>query len=137
MTEFIAGITAVVMSLTMGVAEASASARNHCGNADGVRGNRGGYVNFTDENGDGVCDNRVDNENCPQDGTGKRAGNGCAFKNTNFTDENDDGVCDNKCNNADFTDEDGDGICDNKGGGLNCQKDVTGRKAGQHMGRNK
>lgn len=155
MTTFMAGIAAVVMSLTMGASGVAASAGNHFGNADGVRGNRdvcanftdengdgvcdnkGTYVNFVDENNDGICDNRVDSANRPQKGTGKRAGNGCASENTNFTDENGDGVCGNRGTNANFTDEDGDGICDNKGSRLNCPKDGTGRKVGKRMGKNK
>lgn len=136
MTTFITGITAVAMSLTMGTSGASVSAGKHFGNRDGVCVNRGVCANFTDANDDGVCDNRVNNADRSQNGTGKRAGSGCTFKNTNFTDENGDGVCDNRGTNANFTDEDGDGICDNNSG-LNCAKNAAGRKAGRHMGRNK
>lgn len=60
MTTFMADIAAVVMSLTMGSSGVVASVGNYFGNADGVRGNRGVCANFADENGDGVCDNRVD-----------------------------------------------------------------------------
>ena len=76
-------------------------------NSDGICDNRNG--SFTDENGDGICDNR----------------------NGSFTDENGDGICDNR--NGSFTDENGDGICDNRG----CNGGNQGEGRGRCRGRNR
>lgn len=83
-------------------------------------GSRNGR-NYTDADGDGVCDNRasascVNSENCPT---------------ANFVDEDNDGICDNRGTgrgqnagqgNGNFVDEDNDGICDNRGTGRGCGK---------------
>lgn len=63
--------------------------------------------NFTDENNDGICDNRPVqvSEN----------------KGTGYVDEDEDGVCDNytedkplkTCKGTGYVDEDADGVCDN------------------------
>lgn len=58
--------------------------------------------NFTDKNGDGICDNRA--------GSGKRK--------SNFIDQNNDGICDHfanrsgKGNGRNFVDANNDGVCD-------------------------
>ena len=65
--------------------------------------NRSG--NYTDSNGDGICDNR--------------GANGCG-RGVNFDDEDGDGLCDNRGANGcgrgrNFADANGDGVCDNYG----------------------
>ena len=83
-------------------------------------GSRNGR-NYTDADGDGVCDNRasascVNSESCPT---------------ANFVDEDNDGICDTRgtgrgqnagLSNGNFVDEDNDGICDNRGTGRGCGK---------------
>ncbi len=96
MKKAAAGILAAAMALSVGVALAAgpgsgrhfanAGGCGHAGRAcryaDGACGNRAGYgacgygANFTDADGDGICDNR--------------AGYG-----VNFTDADGDGICDN------------------------------------------
>jgi len=62
---------------------------------------------FTDENGDGLCDNRTDGT-CRYDADG-------------------DGVCDRTGQGRYFVDENGDGVCDNRGTG--CHGNGWGRRA--------
>lgn len=110
-------------------------------------GSRNGR-NYTDTDGDGVCDNRVtascvNSEKCPtasfvdEDndgicdnrgiGKGQNAGQG----NGSFVDDDNDGICDNRGtgrgqnagqSNGNFVDEDNDGVCDNRGTGRGCCK---------------
>ena len=93
MKKIIIFVSLIVVVLVIGTAAAFAG--------DGFHGR-----NFTDANGDGVCDNYVTG----QCGAG-------------FADTDGDGVCDNcgaeQCG-AGFTDADGDGVCD-KCGTVQCQ----------------
>lgn len=75
---------------------------------------------YTDNNSDGICDNRGTNS-----------------QNQGFIDEDSDGICDNRVANSQgqgFVDKDGDGICDNRNGAVGqqgqgihtCAQDGTG-----------
>ncbi len=95
----------------------------------------GGYgKDFTDLNGDGVCDTYatssetftdhetgigIDDANSSENGTADSS-NAVAQGAGNFVDQNGDGICDN-CPNGNqkgtFVDQNGDGICDNAGTG--------------------
>ena len=86
-----------------------------CLDADGTCG-RG---NYTDEDGDGVCD---------------YCGTACGYR--HYADENGDGLCDNcgiACGYRHYADEDGDGVCDNCGGVHTVQRYGGGN--GHHGGR--
>ncbi len=95
MKKIVTGIALAAVVLTMGASSAFAGTRS-----------------FIDENGDGVCDNRVRGGLHSYCAGGERR---------NFTDEDGDGICDNAGANRGnrgagqyFTDENGDGVCDNK-----------------------
>ena len=111
----------LVVALVLSIGSASAYA---------VSGKR--RVNFTDANNDGICDvcggaDADGNGVCdscpnggvrPQDGTGKRTGQGAG-------------------NRAGFADADGDGVCDNcPNGGIRPQNG-SGAQRGKMGGRNK
>lgn len=88
----------------------------------GACGNRLHNASFIDENNNGICDNKEQNN--PQ---------GSAGQGSNFIDENNDGVCDRQGSNSrgNFVDENNDGICDNK---TNTNQNAPGR--GQQHRRN-
>jgi rubredoxin len=113
MKRLLAGIIAAAIVVTMGTVSVMASPRQggqtgrnrnaaSCSTCTNGSGNCSGYgrMNFTDANGDGICDN---------------CGNG-----TKFTDANGDGICDSCGSRANYADADGDGICDNRGNGQGC-----------------
>ncbi|MGN0171790.1 MAG: hypothetical protein ACI39E_03280 [Acutalibacteraceae bacterium] len=135
------GLTAALV-LAMGTTSvlAAGAGRGKQGAENGSCGYAQSGACYTDEDGDGICDNRdaqtgvgagngkqgAGNGNqsgiCLRDGTG--AGNGASYK-----DEDGDGICDNRDaqtganaaygkqgagNGTSYKDEDGDGICDNR-----------------------
>ena len=88
-----------------------------CLDADGTCG-RG---NYTDEDGDGVCD---------------YCGTACGYR--HYADENGDGLCDNcgtACGYRHYADEDGDGVCDSCGAVHIAQRHHSGN--GHHGGRHR
>lgn len=117
MKKLITGILTLALVLSVSTVAVSAAGGRHGRRAANVdKRNDCGYYNadcqFTDSDGDGVCDL------C---GLGTcHGGEGCG---ANFTDEDGDGICDlcgrevhaagSGCG-ANFTDEDGDGVCDNR-----------------------
>ena len=107
MKKIIILVSLIIVVLVIGTAAAFAG--------DGFHGR-----NFTDANGDGVCDNYVTG----QCGAG-------------FADTDGDGVCDNcgaeQCG-AGFTDADGDGICDNRENGCGAHLYHHGSGHGQGGG---
>lgn len=96
---FVIGVGGVTVSAAKDDNPAAGKAVTACpqftdNNGDAVCDNLNTRPSFTDENEDGICDNRA---------------NGAGF-----TDDNEDGICDNRANGVGFTDEDKDGVCDNR-----------------------
>lgn len=109
------GLAAAALVMSLCVTGALAAGRHglRYANADGVCGSWGAGcgINFTDADGDSLCDYRSTS---------------CG----GFADTDGDGICDNRGTHCGvcFTDADGDGICDNFGTGL-------GSRSGGHHGR--
>ena len=99
MKKMMAGILTSIAAVCIGMASIPAVAQG---------------VGFTDNDGDGVCDNRAT----------RVTGQATAGQGAGFTDNDGDGVCDNRATRvagqatagqgAGFTDNDGDGVCDNR-----------------------
>lgn len=99
MKKMMAGILTSIAAVCIGMATIPAVAQD---------------AGFTDNDGDGVCDNRAT----------RIAGQAAAGRGAGFIDNDGDGVCDNRATRtteqvtagqgAGFTDSDGDGVCDNR-----------------------
>ena len=116
MKKVLALILAAVLLLAIGTVGVFAARGNFTDeNNDGICDNRPVQVSenkgtgYVDDNADGVCDNFTEDKplkNC---------------KGTGYVDENEDGVCDNftedkplkNCKGTGYVDEDEDGVCDN------------------------
>ena len=109
MKKALSSILIVALVLTIGTISAfAASPQNGKANDTGYM-----LINYSDENGDGVCDSRADGGVCPQDGTGCKSGN--------------------KNGGTSFADENGDGVCDSRANGGVCPQDGTGAgRGGRH-----
>ncbi len=121
------GLTAALVLSIGGATALAATPRGGANYTDidgnGICDNIGSYSNFIDQDGDGICDNTGLNTEM---GRGKNGGR--------FADNDGDGVNDNigSGNGGYFTDDDGDGECDNIG-----TRQGQGRNAGQGKGRNR
>ena len=132
MKKVFAGILTAALVLSIGTTSAF-MANSEPEETSSTNVDRAIACNYTDTDGDGICDNRDTTSGTNCNGTGK-----------NFVDADGDGICDNRgtasgtnCNSTgkNFVDADGDGICDNYTSGT-CQRKGSGQGNSFQGGRN-
>ena len=115
MKRVLVGIAAAALVLSVSVTGAFAAGWGH-------------GRNYTDANGDGVCDNYTGGGRYFVDANGDGVCDNCTGCGRYFVDADGDGVCDNCAGGGRyFVDANGDGVCDNHTVGLGCGTGHGGR----------